>query len=87
MFDDVIIRALTKNGGGRLTYYDDNFGHWEGMDDPNHPDYEANRAFYEQVREESVEKECAGCERKVRLRPDYGYCNSCAEKLERGLEL
>ena len=44
MFDDVIIRALTKNGGGRLTYYDDNFGHWEGMDDPNHPHYEANRA-------------------------------------------
>ena len=60
------------------SYYDDNFGHWEDMDDPD------NVAFYKQVQRESVLKKCQGCGRKVKLRPDYAYCNSCADKMERG---
>ena len=62
------------------TYYDDNFGHWEDMDDPE------ARAFYHQVQRESRRKKCQGCGRTVRLRPDYAYCNSCADKRERGYD-
>jgi len=63
------------------SYYDDNFGHWEDMNDPDMVD------FYYQVQRESVTKICIGCGRKVRLRPDYVYCNSCANKLERGFDI
>ena len=59
------------------TYYDDNFGHWDIED-------EDDLEFYHQVQEESVEKECQGCGGIFKLRPDYGYCNSCADKRERG---
>lgn len=59
-------------------YYDDNFGTWEDMDDPD------NQEFYRQVQAESVEKVCCDCGRTVRLRPEYCRCNSCADKLERG---
>jgi hypothetical protein len=60
------------------SYYDDNFGHWDGMDDPD------MRSFYRKVQRESVLKTCQGCGRKVRLRPDYAICNSCADRVERG---
>jgi len=63
-----------------MTYYDDNFGHWEGMDDPDMVD------FYHQVQRESVEKECRNCGRTVRIRKDYAYCNSCMDRLERGMD-
>lgn len=62
------------------SYYDDNFGHWENMDDEDHV------AFYKQVQKESRWKKCQGCGRKVKLRPDYGICNSCADKAERGMD-
>jgi len=62
--------------------YDDNFGHWDGMD-PSDPDFEDNQAFYRQVQAESVEKVCCDCGRTVRLRPNYCRCNSCADNLER----
>jgi hypothetical protein len=62
-------------------YYDDNFGHWEGMDDPD------MRRFYKQVQKESVYKKCQGCGRRVKIRPDYAYCNSCADKIERGMDI
>jgi hypothetical protein len=62
-----------------MSYYDDNFGSWEGMDDPDMVE------FYNQVQEESVEKTCTDCGRTVRLRPDYVICNTCADKRERGL--
>jgi len=62
------------------TYYDDNFGCWDDMDD------EDTRAFYFQVQRESVTKECKGCGKTVQLRPDYAYCNSCADKIERGCD-
>ena len=41
------------------TYYDDNFGEWGDMEDAD------MRAFYRQVQETNVKKECAGCGRKV----------------------
>ena len=63
------------------TYYDDNYGHWEGMDDADMVE------FYKEVQRESVVKKCLGCGRKVKLRPEYGYCNSCADKIERGYDL
>ena len=61
---------------GRL-YADDNFGTWE-MEDED--DFE----FYEHVQSESVWKTCDACQRRVKLRPDYGTCNRCMEVLERG---
>jgi len=63
------------------TYYDDNFGHWDMDDDPEMVD------FYHRVQRESVWKKCQGCGRKVKLRPDYAYCNSCATKIEMGMDL
>jgi len=62
-------------------YMDDNFGVWEDMGDPD------MRDFYFRVQRESVVKTCEGCGRKVKLRPDYGYCNGCAGILERGGDL
>ena len=62
------------------SYYDDNFGHYDIED-------ESDVEFYQDVQRRSVLKKCEGCGNKVRLLPDYGYCNSCAEKLERGQDL
>ena len=60
------------------SYYDDNFGHWDDMDDPDMQD------FYREVQAESVWKTCQGCGARVKLRPDYGICSSCADAAERG---
>lgn len=59
-------------------YYDDNFGEWHDMDDPD------NRKFYEHVQKKSRLKICSICGRRVKLLPQYDKCNSCTEKLERG---
>lgn len=66
-----------------MTYYDDNFGHWEDMDGP---DGEENREFYERVQRTNVRKKCQGCGRMVNIQPQYGYCNSCATKREQGYD-
>lgn len=63
------------------SYYDDNFGHWEDMDDPE------NREFYRDVQRRSVTKTCAGCGRRVRILPQYAYCDSCARKREQGFDI
>ena len=60
-------------------YYDDNFGAWD-MD-------EGSEEFYNYVQEKSVYKKCKGCGKMVHILPQYGYCDSCANKIERGLEL
>lgn len=60
-------------------YYDDNFGFYD-------IESEEDIAFYKQVQQESTEKECEGCGRLVRLRPDYGFCNNCADAREQGRE-
>lgn len=62
------------------SYYDDNFGHWEDMDDPD------NQDFYRQTQRRNVRKKCQGCGRMVSILPDYAYCNSCADKIERGYD-
>jgi len=64
-----------------MTYYDDNFGHWDEMDDPD------NREYYNYVQRVSVDKECDGCGRIVRILPNYGYCDSCATARERGMDI
>lgn len=62
------------------SYYDDNFGRYE-------IESEEDIEFYHQVQRESVRKKCQGCGRTVKLRPDYGYCNSCADKIEHGWDI
>ena len=66
-------------------FYDDNFGHWEGMT-PDDPDYESNIAFYNQVQRDSIWKICSRCDKKVKLRKDYAICNSCCELEEKGFQ-
>ena len=61
-----------------MEYYDDNFGHWDDMDDPD------MREFYFKVQQTNVEKECNRCGRIVSIQPQYGICNSCADIIERG---
>ena len=63
------------------TYYDDNFGHWDNMDDPD------MQAFHKETQRKSVWKKCSGCGRRVRILPDYAYCNSCATKREQGWDI
>ena len=60
------------------TYFDDNYGHWEGMDDPD------MRDFYFETQRKSVRKKCQGCGRMVKIKPEYAYCNACADRAERG---
>lgn len=67
-----------------MSYYDDNFGHWEDMDGPDGDD---NRAHYRQVQKTNVRKKCQGCGRMVSIQPQYGYCNSCADKREKGWDI
>jgi hypothetical protein len=62
------------------SYYDDNYGWYEIQS-------EEDIEFYHQVQRESVLKRCSSCKRKVKLRPEYIICNSCADKLERGWDL
>jgi len=62
-------------------YYDDNFGHWHDMDDPE------MREFYDRVQRTNVRKKCQGCERMVNIQPDYAYCNTCADAIERGMDI
>lgn len=59
------------------SYYDDNYG-WYDIEDEEDVD------FYHSVQSQSVEKECRGCGRTVRIMPQYAYCNGCADAKERG---
>lgn len=59
------------------SYYDDNFGFYDIQS-------EEDVEFYHEMQRVSVRKKCEGCGRMVRLKPDYGYCNSCADKMEKG---
>ena len=59
-------------------YHDDNFGNWDGMDEPEMVE------FYHQVQRESIRKVCSQCGRTVRLRPQYDICGSCADNNEMG---
>lgn len=61
-------------------YYDDNYGEWDIQD-------EDDLEFYRRTQRTNVRKKCAGCGKSVRIQPDYAYCNSCATKIERGMDL
>jgi len=62
-----------------MNYYDDNYGDWHDMDDPDMID------FFRQVQRESVKKKCTQCGRIVKIRPEYSICNHCADQVERGI--
>jgi hypothetical protein len=64
-----------------VAYYDDNFGFYEDMGDPDMVD------FYHRNQERSVLKACDGCGQEVSLLPHYAYCNGCADIIERGGDL
>jgi len=59
-------------------YFDDNFGAWDGMEDPE------MREFYMKIQNSNVEKKCGRCGRTVMLQPQYAICDSCATAIERG---
>lgn len=67
-----------------MIFADDNFGVYEMESDA---DLEETLEFYEYCARNSVEKECQGCGRTVKILPQYAYCNSCAEKIEQGFDL
>jgi hypothetical protein len=60
-------------------HYDDNFGEYniESSEDVE---------FYHQMQRTNVRKKCSGCGNWVKIQPHYAYCNSCADKRERGLD-
>lgn len=62
------------------TYVDDNFGTYDIRD-------EGDVEFYHHMQRISVRKKCRGCGRKVKIHPDYVYCNTCADTLEHGGDL
>jgi rRNA maturation endonuclease Nob1 len=76
----MVLHPISCRGAEMPSYYDDNFGWYE-------IESEEDVEFYHSMQRKSVEKKCDGCGRKVKLAPDYGYCNSCATKLERGQDL
>ena len=62
------------------TYVDDNFGTYDIQS-------EEDVEFYHEMQKRSVRKKCQGCGRMVKIKPDYAYCNRCADTLERGGDL
>ena len=64
-----------------MTFHDDNFGHWDGMDDPD------MQQFFQEVQRKSVRKKCLGCGRMVKIMPHYAYCDTCATRREQGVDL
>jgi hypothetical protein len=61
------------------SYYDSNYG-WYDIQ------CEEDVEFYHYVQRNSVWKNCGRCGERVKLRRDYGICNSCADKIERGYD-
>jgi len=61
-------------------YYDENYG-WYDIE------CEEDVEFYRLTQRESIRKKCEGCNRMVKIRSDYAYCNSCADKVEKGLDI
>lgn len=66
-------------------FWDQNFGTWDMGETAD--DREENVRFYKQVQKESVWKRCKGCNRRVKIRPEYGYCNTCADAREKGMDI
>jgi Neuraminidase (sialidase) len=62
------------------SYYDDNYGWYE-------IESQEDIEFYHKTQKVSVWKKCRGCGRRVKIKRDYAYCNSCADKRERGMDI
>jgi len=62
-------------------YYDDNFGSWHDTDE------EEVREFYHSVQARSVWKVCSICDEEVKLLPQYDKCDSCMDRMERGIQI
>ena len=62
-------------------FHDENFGCWEDTDEEGVED------FYFEVQRTNVKKVCLGCGKTVMIQPQYAYCNSCADILEKGGDL
>lgn len=62
-------------------HYDDNFGHWHDMEDPEMQD------FYERTQRTNVKKICSICGEEVMIQPHYDKCNACCVRIESGLDL
>lgn len=60
---------------GKL-FYDDNFGVWDNMDDPEMEE------FYHKTQRRNVTKECSICGRVVRIKKEYDKCGRCADMIE-----
>jgi hypothetical protein len=61
-------------------YFDDNYGRWHDMDDPETQD------FYRRTQRTNVAKRCKRCDRMVNIQPHYAICGSCADAVERGMD-
>ena len=59
-----------------MSYNDDNFGRWDGMEDPE------MRRFYHKTQRTNVKKVCVDCGQTVHIQPHYECCNSCADVRE-----
>ena len=62
-----------------ISYYDDNYGFYDIHD-------QDDIDFYFETQKRSKVKKCEGCGRTVRIKPEYAYCNSCAERMEQGYD-
>lgn len=63
-----------------INYFDDNFGCWDDMDDPD------MQAFYRRTQRTNVRKRCTRCDRMVSIQPQYAICGPCADAIERGMD-
>ena len=64
-----------------MSYYDDNYGHW---DDCDPADNEENEAFRRNVERNSVWKTCKICGERVKIQRHYDKCDSCCRQIESG---
>jgi hypothetical protein len=72
--------VLKEREGHMASYYDDNYGFYDVESDDD-------VAFYFETQRQSVNKKCEGCGRKVRIKPDYAYCNSLRNETGAGRRL
>lgn len=60
---------------------------YEDEDDEPEWDDDSDAAFERYYQSTLVDRKCQGCGRHFMGRPDHGFCDSCADIIERGGEL
>tara|TARA_Y100000310_G_scaffold344035_1_gene454678 strand:- start:1074 stop:1265 length:192 start_codon:yes stop_codon:yes gene_type:complete len=63
-----------------MMFFDDNFGFYEIED-------EEDIHFYYHIQNTNVKKKCEGCGQIVNIQSHYAYCDGCATKRERGMDI